>query len=814
MLAVVPFFHAMGIVVGLRSLMCRSTIATLPSGKLWNAGLVIVAIAAINPDTGIFPPSILEDMSGTEAGIQALSTLDTVFFGGAPLADASGEKLCRVTKLQTIIGSTEALLIPSLVTTSPDEWGYFCWSETAGADMQPAEHDLYELVLQRKILNYQAVFHTLPREATWSTKDLFRQHPTKPLLWRYSGRRDDTIVLSNGEKVNPVLMEKWIESHPEVKGALVVGQERFQTGLLIEPERDGAGAMDHAALVEHIWPTVEQANREVPAHGRVYQNKIAVTSRKKSFVRTPKGSIIRFQTVAMFQNEIAAMYNDGICAGGFDPQSAGDVDLKSSIRDVFFRALDAFHKNTEDGTDICSLDVDSLGIFTLAQALSKTLQRTDITAATIYQNPTVQKLTLALSPCVSKSTVTVAPSVTREEEMGAMVRYYTAGMFRQKRAPAARERPSRHTVLLTGSTGSLGSHVLVKLLQRPDVQRVYCLNRSYDAETRQKHAFERDHGPLVDFNKAEFLQANFSLARFGLENKVYELLLSSVTMFIHSAWSVNFNLPLSTYAATHIAGTRHVVDFAAASVQNSAITFVSSIASVGNWNSVVRGGSAVPESIISLFDRSIPLSQGYGESKHVAGEILAIASYRLGIRTAIVRASQLAGASAQANGAAWNRHEWLPSLVHASKVMKKLPRTLGTMEQLDWVPMDVAGATLVDIATAPASESVHVYHLANPHRTSWSEIYPVIESYYKKTGVEIEIIAYDDWVHELGRIQENVEHVPGLKLLSFYQSLRSGAGITLPRLATEKAEDVSPVLKGARAVGESDVRKWLKQWAF
>jgi len=814
MLAAVPFFHAMGIVVGLRSLMCRSAIATLPSGKLWNAGLVIDAIAAINPATGIFPPSILEDMSGTEAGIQALSTLDTVFFGGAPLANASGETLCQVTKLQTIIGSTEALLIPSLVTALPDEWGYFCWSETAGAVMQPAEHDLYELVLQPKNINYQAVFHTLPKEARWLTKDLFRQHPTKPLLWRYSGRRDDTIVLSNGEKVNPVLMEKSIESHPEVKGALVIGQGRFQTGLLIEPERDGTGAMDHAALVGRIWPTVEKANREAPAHGRVYQGKIAVTSKEKSFERTPKGSIIRSQTVAMFQNEIAAMYNDGICTGGFGPQSAGDVDLQSSIRAVFVQALEAFHEDTGNSTDICSLDVDSLGIFTLAQALRTTFQRTDITAATIYQNPTVQKLTLALSSCVSKSTVTVAPSTTREEEMGAMVRYYTAGMFRQKRAPAARERPSRHTVLLTGSTGSLGSHVLVKLLQRPDVQRVYCLNRSYDAETRQKHAFERDHGSLVDFDKAEFLQADFSLARFGLEEKVYERLLSSVTLFIHSAWSVNFNLPLSTYARTHIAGTRHVVDFAAASVHNSSITFVSSIASAGNWNSVVQGGPAVPESITSLFDRSIPLSQGYGESKHVAGEILAIASYRLGIRTAIVRASQLAGPSAQANGAAWNRHEWLPSLVHASKVMKKLPRTLGTMEQLDWVPMDVAGATLVDIATAPASESVHVYHLANPHRRSWSEIYPVIESYYRRTGVEIEIIAYDDWVHELERIQENVEHMPGLKLLSFYQSLRSGTGITLPRLATEEAEDVSPILKGARAVDENDVRKWLKQWAF
>ncbi|RYN28350.1 hypothetical protein AA0114_g12473 [Alternaria tenuissima] len=816
MLAAVPFFHAMGIVVGLRSLMCRGAIATLPSGKLWNASLVIDAIAAIKPATGIFPPSILEDMSGTETGVRALGTLDTVFFGGAPLANATGEKLCRVTQLQTIIGSTEALLIPSLVTTSAHEWGYFHWSDAAGAVMEPAENDLYELVLERRDIKYQAVFHTLPGEDKWPTKDLFRQHPSKPFLWRYSGRRDDTIVLTNGEKVNPVLMEKCIESHPYVKGALVVGQGRFQTGLLIEPEQE-TGAMDATILKRFIWPAVERANEEAPAHARICLNKIAIVRGERSFQRTPKGSIVRSQTVALLQKEIIALYNDGMCAERSSLPSDGDVDLKSSIRAVFVCALGSSFKDTADNADISHLGVDSLSVVTLAEALRETFGRIDITAATIYENPTIDKLVLALSSSARKPSVTVALSPTRKEEMGAMVEKYTADMSPWERAGGVRERPLRHTVVLTGSTGSLGSYVLENLLKRPDVEWVYCLNRSDDAETRQKHAFEKYHDPLVDFSKAEFLQADFSLARFGLTEARYDSLLSSVTIFIHSAWSVDFNLSLTSYEATHITGIRHVVEFAAASTYRPSITFVSSIASVGNWRSVVQDDSAVPEDTDTLFDRSISLPQGYGESKHVAAEILAVTSPRCGIQTAIVRASQLAGASTQAGGAAWNRHEWLPSLVHASRVMKKLPRTLGTMELLDWVPMDVAGATLVDIATAPASEPVRVYHLANPGRTSWSQIYPVIESYYRENSVNIEVVSYDEWVQQLRQIpltRENVERVPGLKLLSFYNSLRPGAGITLPRLATKEAEAVSPALREGRAVGESDVKKWLKQWGF
>jgi hypothetical protein len=100
MLAAVPFFHAMRIVVGLRSLMCRSIIVTLPSKNVLTAGLAIEAIESISLSASIFPPSILEDMSATDRGIDALSKLETVFFGGAPLATASGNKICQVTKLK------------------------------------------------------------------------------------------------------------------------------------------------------------------------------------------------------------------------------------------------------------------------------------------------------------------------------------------------------------------------------------------------------------------------------------------------------------------------------------------------------------------------------------------------------------------------------------------------------------------------------------------------------------------------------------------------------------------------------------------
>ncbi|WP_223715478.1 SDR family oxidoreductase, partial [Streptococcus pneumoniae] len=42
-----------------------------------------------------------------------------------------------------------------------------------------------------------------------------------------------------------------------------------------------------------------------------------------------------------------------------------------------------------------------------------------------------------------------------------------------------------HTVLLTGSTGTLGTYLLDTLLQDPSVTHIYCLTRSHDSKNVQ-----------------------------------------------------------------------------------------------------------------------------------------------------------------------------------------------------------------------------------------------------------------------------------------------------------------------------------------
>jgi len=825
MLAPVPFFHTMGIIVGLRSIMGKGILIRAPSSKPPSADLVIQVIEAARPWSSILPPSILEEVASTQQGMQALGKLKVLFTGGAPLSAAIGDRVCKVTRLMTVMGSTEGLLINSLAPASPEDWNYFRWASITGAVMEPAEDDTSELVITPTDARYQALFHTFPSLREFRTKDLFRRHPSKPHLWKYIGRRDDILVLSNGEKFNPVTTEKLLESHPNVKGALVVGQDRFQAALMLEPAWGAGEKQDAAALALRIWPLVEQANREAPAHARIYWTKIAVVGPHKSFVRAAKGSVIRQQTVALLHDEIEALYLDEGYAS--DEGRSGDAShdtsrLSSKIRAVLTRILPSFTQEVGDEVDITSLGVDSLDVLAVLNALKKAVPGANITASTIYSNPSVGLLAAALSTRANKRGGAERP-LSREEKMEKMVRKYTHDMTRPVTQTTPSPRPDKHTVILTGSTGSLGSHILEQLLQNPRVERIYCLNRSASAESRQTAAFTRYHSPSLSLAKATFLTTDFSLPQFGLADAPYETLSSSATLFIHNAWSVDFNLSLESYETTHIAGTRRAADFAASATHRPPIVFVSSIASVGAWTH----GAAVPETVTSLFDTGLVLPQGYAESKHVAARILAAAGDRMGVESAVVRAGQLAGSSARhVEGKEWNRHEWLPTLIHTSKMLGMIPTTLGQGARVDWLPMDAAAGGVVDISLAVAGlgarengggdDTTRVFHLANPHTTSWDTLYPVVQAYYA-SSTALEAVPYATWLDALAALpatKENAERVPGLKLLEFYEGMRPGAGMALPVLQTRRCEGVSRALREGSCVSGEEVRKWLRQWRF
>jgi thioester reductase-like protein/acyl-coenzyme A synthetase/AMP-(fatty) acid ligase len=822
-----PWFHAMGFFMALRSIYAQGPLVLPPVGRAPNADLTLEILRVAKPETGFFPPAILEDIVDAPDGMDTLSKLDFIFFAGAPLAQEVGDRIAEATQIQTIIGSTEGTFWDSYITEDRADWGWFEWCEHTGAVMEPSG-DLYEMVIKRVPGNpIQGAFWSFPELDEYRTKDLYEEHPTKKGLWKYKGRNDDVIVLSNGEKFNPVMFEKDIEGHPAVKGALVVGQGRFQAGLILETNTK----TDPEAFLEQIWPAVERANAKMAAHGRVWKSKIAIASPQKPFQRAPKGSIMRRKTNELYKAEIDALYsNEGSAEllGQIDAD-ADETAIREFVKQAIRLALPKIPEQFDDEgyeADLFSFGVDSLQVLALANTIGHALPKKEgsrdaaFKPRMVYSNPTIDALTKAVSNILHGEAANGTPTKSREQNMDQVIKKYTQNL------PSPVEynpRPEHHVVVLTGSTGSLGNYLLEGLINNPAVERVYCLNRS-DAQSRQKQSFE-DRGANPDFSKVVFLQTSFNKQNFGLSDKVYSELQASVNIFIHNAWAVDFNMGLESFEETHIAGTRRVVDFSATAKYHPHIIFISSIASTGNWHGSGHSGF-VPE--VFMQDNTLPLPQGYGESKHVASSILTIAAEKSSIASTIVRVGQLAGPSAEKG--LWNRQEWLPSIVASSKALGQIPRTLGNEDIVDWVPTDAAAKVLLDICETrlqtQEERKLDTFHLVNPQITHWKGLVPAIVDFYSgspassgsasSSSAEMKIVEFSDWLQALQSLpvtEENMRQVPGIKLLDFYQGLAQEEG-SLPRMDTHRTVEASETLKRLGAVDRGLMVNWCKQWGF
>ena len=361
----------------------------------------------------------------------------------------------------------------------------------------------------------------------------------------------------------------------------------------------------------------------------------------------------------------------------------------------------------------------------------------------------------------------------------------------------------------------MGSYMLDVLMHDPNVSHVYCLNRAKDGEKRQQQSSE-SRGLPADWQMraVRFLHADLSEPHFGLDDRHYNELLQHTSYIIHNQWQVDFNLSLSSFEP-HVRGVRRLIDFCTESSNNPPILFTSTIATTLGWS----GSGKVPESLLE--DWSIT-NGGYGEGKLVASRLLDAAGARCGVRASVVRVGQVSGPVIQKEGGVWNKQEWFPTIIVSSLYLGKLPITLGSMV-VDFVPVDLLARSVVELADpelfdgANEENPTQYFHTVNPHNTPWTDLYPVVQEFYKDQ--RLEEVSMKDWVKALEKSANDpnvdVKRNPGIKLLDFYQGLAAGDDSKKEfKLDTKLTEKASKTLRALEPVGPDWMRIWLTQWQF
>ncbi|KAI9695695.1 MAG: putative NRPS-like protein biosynthetic cluster [Bogoriella megaspora] len=862
-----PPFHGAYLVMSLFNCLQLGTVFLSPiSGAIPSAEGLVQGLKKASAHIAFIVPSIVLELAENPQMLDYVSrNVQFVIYCGGDLPQYIGDKVASKVRLINQYGASElglCALIQSKSNYDPKDWKYVQFHPKDGHEFRRSVENTFEycMVYNKAFEEQQPTFTIFPGTTEYASRDLFVQHPTKPDLWSWKARADDIIVFLNGEKTNPVSMEQHIVArNPAVTAALVIGAQRFQASLLLElnMSNDNLSVQQRASAIEQVWPSIEEANRDCPAHAKVEKTHILFTSPRKPVLRAGKGTVQRAATLSQFESEIEKLYADAdkIAIDGDDhkTQDVANIEdpesLSSSVHKIIASVL-----KTELDTDDSSfyeVGIDSLQALLVVRALRQTLMLPTIALSTIYNHPSVRDLTQEIVRLSRDASTLQEREADADLKDRAALLEETKLRIEQMHAlpDVAHKSISGHTVLLTGSTGTFGSFILSRLMNDPNVEQIYCLNRHVDSAGLQaRRSVSRGLPTNFPVGKVTFVTADLNAPFFGLPGELYSKMQSTTTLIIHAAWPVNFNLPLNAFKPS-LYGLVALLDFTASTSLRAHFHFISSITSVmsSGISKSIGHASSIPERVLP--SPSTPLPNGYAESKHIAELLLDFTSSAKGLSVSFSRVGQIAGAVGFPS--LWNTTEWFPSLIISCAHLSAVPVTLGRMDRIDWFPIDLLADVLVEVTLAEASGATvaadakpsiepdlrrtHVYHLVYPHHTEWPSILPavasVLESYTKKP---LTTTSTNEWMQLIRMDMESnigpkagnrvalteeelvgrLRHNPATKLLEFYESIMSDKAKGTPATILDIQETMrfSSKMRSLEKFGNAWVSKWVDEW--
>lgn len=802
---------------------------------------------------------MLDELSRNSSALKLVSSkLQHLFYTGGSLPTAAADILTQSIPVFPCLGSSEAAGLPLVYPQGGsgfDVCTYVQPHPAANIEFRHRYGDSYEMVIirSRETEDYQPVFAQFPDLGEFETRDLFTRHTSRPDAYKHQGRVDDIIVFINGEKTNPVTFEQEVGRHPEVRSALVAGSQRFEACLLLELlDSSVKSAEEQKKIIERIWPVIKEANQQCPSHARVSKDRILFIDPARPMLRAGKGTVQRQGTLSLYENQIDELYAaTGSSLSSLESPIEIDLSDLNAVTAAVYRCVvsvtDWSDLNNE--VDFFSLGMDSLQVLQLSRELKNKLSLDEAGPIMIYKSPSVTLLASFIHHNAGKATSSEGIKEDQRRELDSIFSIYKLKIDQlvqsRDHTNGIPGNADSEVVILTGSTGAVGSYILDQLLKTSAVSHVYCLNRSKDSQSvQERRNIERGLAHSFPPDRVTFLTADLGHSNLGLDTVMYDTILSSATRIIHNAWPVNFNQSVQSFLPS-LDQLWNLISLAASARFSPSLFFLSSISAVTNYHAVQNAQDQVPESAIN--DPSCPPGIGYGQSKFTGERILDYAAIKLGVKTGAARVGQVAGAARDPWG--WNRHEWFPSLIITSRNLGALPLSLGAFEDeahegglmdlIDWVPIDQLAPVLVELSSSLSSAvpttGLSMFHPLSPHPREWKTLIPAVSraltSRSVATGVdnhanevqEPRVVEYTEWLELLRAKMEILDDpsknqlladFPAIKLFDFFEDtlVIKGKDQVPRRLSIAKALEASPSLRQLEAVQDEWMEGWVRAW--
>ncbi|KAH7079432.1 hypothetical protein FB567DRAFT_532567 [Paraphoma chrysanthemicola] len=760
-----PLFHSFGFYETFRSIYSGKPMYYFNYAVPLTKQNLMTTIDHVRPDLLFCVPYILKLLGESQDGIRSLASVDLVMYGGSACPDDLGDTLVKNgVNIVANYGATEtSRLMTSVRPRGDTAWNYLRILPKVAQwvlmdEIAPGIHECVAL----DGLQSKSTINSNDPPNSFRTKDLFAPHPQNRNWWKFVSRLDDRLTLVNGEKVLPIPIEGRIRQESLVKEAVVFGDGKTVPGILIV-KADHATQLSDSDYLQQIWPAIQDANTRAESFSRIPQELVVVLPADAAYPRTDKGTFIRAQVYAQFKDEIHAAYVNFES----DSQVGGSLlltrpELEHYLLQKFEEQLGVTIPST--ATDFFSFGIDSLQCMQIWSLLRKELdlggRQSELGQNILYETGNIATLAEHLDALRNGR----SEAEDQHQTMNDLIAKYTAFSPIDRSAEISDE-----VVVLTGVTGGLGAHILAQLLQNPRVSHVWCLVRASSDHGALERTLKSLSGrgiqlSLDEIHKIVAVPADLGKPDFGLGATRLTKLRSNVTLVIHSAWAVNFNVSVKSFEDQHIASVANFINLCQSSTRSmqARFFFCSSVSSVGS----TPRPDVVPEGPVR--DISHVQGTGYARSKYVAEQIVHKAAQEAGAKARVLRIGQLVGDS---KAGEWNTTEGIPLMIQTAITLGALP-TLD--EEMSWLPVDYAARIILDVCNVsenklPSRErdSNLVYHVLNPTRFHWTrDMLPALAS----AGLPFVALPTDQWMEKLRNSERDPKKNPPIKLLDWFES--------------------------------------------
>ncbi|KAL9645160.1 hypothetical protein ABK040_002363 [Willaertia magna] len=312
------------------------------------------------------------------------------------------------------------------------------------------------------------------------------------------------------------------------------------------------------------------------------------------------------------------------------------------------------------------------------------------------------------------------------------------------------------SILLTGSTGFLGSHLLHDLLKNNSLNsesKIYCIIRGTSKdkskerllEVLRKYKLLNENIESLILKKVIVLNGHLSQPQFGLTDEDLNEISNRVTNIYHVAARVEFSQPYTALKSENVNSVLNILHFIQQSKYMKILHYVSTISVFGDKLqslTILNENESIGNDYLSS---GVKNAEGYSVTKWVAEKLL-MQAFDRGLNCTIYRVG-LCSWSTHAGKA--NSNDWFTKFLQTIIQLKSYP---DTNSLISLVPVDFVSKSIQEISDhqnalilqSKPNSTLSIYHIVNNQIPLPVKL---IFNWLENSKISLHKKSYNEWIH-------------------------------------------------------------------